>query len=394
MAEYAFLVLPALNSVYADAAQQLLQGEIAAFNRTVLRGRLLDIREEKIGGVPYVRFSSDHLGASDVQFLSNLSAIYALFEISGTRLTPIELNPLDRFASDLITIQKYQGKTNPLFTKLLMNVTLLSTEFADELLSRQMSVFDPLCGRGTTLNQALMYGYDAAGMEIDLKAFDAYSQFLGGWLKNHRIKHNMQVSEVRQQKKILGHRLFVALALNKELYKSKQFIKIEMINADTRTARTYFKRETFDAIVTDLPYGVRHGSRSSDMDLSRRPLDLLREALPGWKEVLRPGGSIGLSWNIHVAGREKVIDVVADSGLEIVSSEQSFRHTVDQSIVRDLLVGRKRRLMELSVQGTSNVGNVHSHDGVMSRSRGGYQPVPANVDRNERSVPMQAISLS
>lgn len=228
---------------------------------------------------------------------------------------------------------------------MLTNVALLSTEFADELLSRKFSVFDPLCGRGTTLNQALMYAHDAAGMDIDSTAFDAYAQFISTWLKNNRIKHNVHVAEIRQQKKMLGRRLCAELALSKELYKAKQFIKIEMVNADTRAARAYFEPETFDAIVTDLPYGVRHGSRSSDMDLSRRPLELLREALPAWTEVLRPGGSMGLSWNIHVASREKVAALVADSGLEIVTSEHSFRHAVDQSIVRDLVVGRKKRIV-------------------------------------------------
>jgi hypothetical protein len=340
MGEYAFLVLPALNSVYAEAAPRLMQAEIGMFNSTVFRGRLQDIQEAKIGGVPYIRFSAERLDARDIRFLSNLSSIYALFECNGCTLTPIELHPLDRFTSDLVTIQKYQGKTNPLFTKLLMNVTLLSTAVAEDLLSRTISILDPLCGRGTTLNQALMYGYDATGMDIDVAAFDAYSQFISTWLKNSRIKHDMQVTGPRQ-KKMPGRRLLVKLALSKELYKAKQFIEIEMINADTRAARTYFKPETFDAIVADLPYGVRHGSRSADMDLSRRPLDLLREALPVWTELLRPGGAIGLSWNIHVAGREKITDLLTDCGLKFEHADGAFRHVVDQSIVRDLIVGRK-----------------------------------------------------
>ena len=344
MVEYAFLVRPALNSVYADASPQLLQAEIAVLNNAVLGGRLQDIRELKIGGVPYLGFCSDRLAPRDIRFLSNLSSIYALFEINGAALKPIELQPLDRFAGDLITIQKYQGKTNPLFTKLLVNVTLLGTAFADDLLTRKLSVFDPVCGRGTSLNQALMYGYDAAGMEVDFRAVEAYAQFIGAWLKHRRMKHDLRLTAIRQQKRTLGHRLVVELAPTKELYKAKTLIRIEVVNADTRSAPNYFKRETFDAIVADLPYGVRHGSRgaaAAEADLSRRPLDLLREALPGWIEVLRPGGAVGLSWNTRVAGRERFIQVVADNGLEIMNPDLSFRHTVDQSIVRDLLVGRK-----------------------------------------------------
>ena len=42
------------------------------------------------------------------------------------------------------------------------------------MLTGRLTVFDPLCGRGTTLNQALMYGYDAAGLDVDGKDFEAY----------------------------------------------------------------------------------------------------------------------------------------------------------------------------------------------------------------------------
>ena len=99
----------------------------------------------------------------------------ALFERDGERLTPVELPRRDRFDDDLLTILKYSGKTNEVFTKLLLNVTVWSGAPVD---GRPLSVLDPMCGRGTTLNQVLMNGWHASGLDLDERDFDAYAAFL------------------------------------------------------------------------------------------------------------------------------------------------------------------------------------------------------------------------
>src|SRR5205085_3311919 len=137
---------------------------------------LTETGDRELGGVGYVTFSTaERLSEQDVALLSNLSSLYALFEFTGDLLRPVGITPLDKFDSDLLTIQKYPGKTNELFTKLLMNVTLLAT--ANPTVAKPLHVLDPLCGRGTTLNQAMMYGFDATGLEVDGKDFEAYEQF-------------------------------------------------------------------------------------------------------------------------------------------------------------------------------------------------------------------------
>src|SRR5262249_22779705 len=157
--------------------------------------------------------------------LSNLSSLYALFEMNGEWQRPVELRRLDQFDDDLLTIQKYAGKTNEQFTKLLLNVTILSSAFAAEAHDRKLSVFDPLCGRGTSLNQALMFGFDAAGTEIEGKDFDAYRVFLETWLRQKRIKHRALVQGRRNR------RLTVTLAPGKERYRSGEDIEINVVNA-------------------------------------------------------------------------------------------------------------------------------------------------------------------
>ncbi len=357
MTTYGFLVLPSHNRVYSRAAVQMVRGELAVFAATALGGRIHDIAETAIGGVPYITFSADALDDRDIRLLSNLSSLYALFEIDDDRRTlqPIDLTPLDLFGSDLLTIQKYSGKTNEDFTKLLLNVTAMATDGPLDLIGRKMRVLDPMCGRGTTLNQAMMYGFDAAGVEVDGKDFEAYSAFIRTWLKNNRVKHRSETTNVRRDRENLGRRLHVTLGASKELYKKGEVIELTMVNSDTLEADRFFRPGSFDLIVTDAPYGVRHGShphagragppqsgRGSE-GLSRSPVQLLEAAVPVWARLLRTGGAIGISWNTYVARRNDLAAILTANGFTLSEHEAfaSFRHRVDQAIIRDLIVARK-----------------------------------------------------
>ncbi|MCG5211756.1 TRM11 family methyltransferase [Streptosporangium soli] len=342
MARYAILILPAFNRVYGESAVRLTRSELAVFNGTALGGKAGDIAETMIGGVPYVTFEASELDASDIAFLSNLSSMYALFAMEGELLRPLAVHPLDKFASDLITIQKYAGKTNEHFTRLLLNITALSTDRPSGLLDRKLSVLDPMCGRGTTLNQALMYGYDATGIDLDGKDFDAYATFLRTWLKNRRLKHSAEITPIRRDRTQLGRRLHVTLGRTKELYKAGRVDQVTMINADTLRSRELLKAHSFDLLVTDAPYGVQHGSRGAGSALSRSPLQLLQAAIPLWRDLLRPGGAMGISWNTYVARRDELAKIMEASGLDVLDSAdyRAFEHRVDQAITRDILIAR------------------------------------------------------
>ena len=343
MTSYGMLILPSANRVYAEAAGSLMTAELELFSRSVLSHRLSSIDVSTIGGVRYVTWECDSLSAGDVAFLSNLSAAYALFAFDGEFLRPLELHPLDRYDDDLISIPKYSGKTNEQFTKLLLNATVLSSSFADDMLTRRMRVLDPLCGRGTTLSQAVMYGYDAAGVEINLKDFEAYSSFLSTWLKRKRVKHHLAVGPLRRDRQVIARKLDVTVGPDKESYKAGDTQHVEVLQADTAEADQYFRRGSFDVLVTDAPYGVQHGSRTSGNTRSRNPLELLADAGPVWAGLLRSGGALGLAWNTLVASREDAAEVLMDAGLEPLNEGPylNFRHRVDQSILRDVLIARK-----------------------------------------------------
>ncbi|MEV0623967.1 SAM-dependent methyltransferase [Nonomuraea sp. NPDC050404] len=337
MPRYALLILPAFNRVYGESSIRLTRAELAVFSERALDGEVLDSAEQRIGGVPYVTFeTTSPLSEPDVRLLSNLSSVYAVFGMEGELLRPLAMQSRDRLSSDLITIQKYAGKTNEHFTKLLLNVTALA---GDKGLADGLSVFDPLCGRGTTLNQALMYGYDAYGLDVDGKDFEAYSGFIKTWLRNRRLKHTAETVPVRRERALVGRRLNVTFGQSKEAVKAGDVQHLTVVNADTLKSREFFKPRSFDLLVTDAPYGVQHGSKGG-AGLSRSPLELLGKAVPGWAELLRPGGAMGISWNTYGGKSAELARILTDAGLEVLDYPD-FEHWVDQAIVRDIIVARK-----------------------------------------------------
>jgi hypothetical protein len=339
---YALLVSPAANRVYARTAPELTIAELGVLDATVLGGRLGQAETTEIAGVPYVTFSGD-LSDDDLRHLSNLSTAFALFErTDDDMLRPVTLHRLDCLDDDVLTILKYQGKTNELFTKLLLNVTAASSSSSSRMLTDRLRVLDPMCGRGTTLNQALMYGWNALGIDLDERDFDAYAAFLPRWLKDKRLKHSADTSRLRRDGRTVGRRFEATFATTKEAWAEGDAIHVSDLLADTRETGSLLKARSVDVVVTDAPYGVQHGSRAGS-GLQRRPLDLLREALPGWVQVLRTGGAVGIAVNVRTCPRTDALALLAEAGLEPLDGPvyRRFEHRVDQAIVRDVVVGRK-----------------------------------------------------
>lgn len=345
MSRYALLIAPSTNRVYADAALRLTRAELEIFAGSVLSGPVTGIEERRLGGVPYLTFDAK-LTDPDLAYLANLSSIYALFELVGAELVgaglvgdlllrPVELRPLGRYDDDLITIPKYAGKTNEQFTRLLLNVTLLASAAGPAMLERRLTVLDPLCGRGTTLNQALMYGYHAIGIERDGKEVDAYAGFLKTYLRRRRLKHHTELNPVRRDRKLVARRF--EAAIGSAMIGGAQTVTV--FHADTADARQFLKAGCADVIVADAPYGIAHGSHTGGAR-TRGPLDLLRTAVPVWAQLLADGGALGISWNTHVAGREQAAAVLTDNGLRVLDYPD-LSHRVDQAILRDILVARR-----------------------------------------------------
>ncbi|TWE12293.1 TRM11 family SAM-dependent methyltransferase [Rudaeicoccus suwonensis] len=340
MPEHLVLISPSANRVYAAATPSLITAETRAL-ATGFGIPDIEVEPTVLGGVPYLAVRTpDHLAEDGVALLSNLSAVHALFRREGALLAPVELQRSERYPSDLVTIQKYQGKTNEQWTRLLLNVTAAATRHPRKLLDGTLQVFDPMCGRGTTLNLALSLGLDVTGVDLDRKDYEAYSAFIKTWLRQHRLKHTAEDKQLRTGGQTRGRRLDIEVAPTKEDFKAGAVQRASFLNTDTSDLDGLLRATSQDVIVTDTPYGVLHGSHGDR--LARSPLDLLEVALSGWHRVLRSGGAIGLSFNRHVAPRSELSTLLQQHGFEPVTGEEdAFRHRVDASIDRDLLVAVK-----------------------------------------------------
>jgi SAM-dependent methyltransferase len=340
---YALLPRPSANRVYGATSLDLTRAELEFLDQHVLGRVIGEQTVTSLGGVEYLRFDCPDrsLDAFQVEVISNLSTLQALFTVEGPLLRPVTVRPRLRYDDDITTIQRYVGKTNEQFTRLLMNVTLAASGdgYRRLLGGEPVRLLDPLCGRGTTLNQAVVYGIDAYGVEIDRKDFEAYAQFIVTWLQNKRIKHKVERAKLRRGRTTPAQRLSITYGPPADPRRPR----IDVVNDDTVTAVEHFKERSMDLIVADLPYGVQHETRPGDGRISRHPDELLKRALPVWRRLLRPRGAIGLAWNLHTLDRARLFELAIDAGFAPCQSDDdpAFQHRVDQAITRDLVVATK-----------------------------------------------------
>lgn len=322
------LLAPSLNRVYAGEAPRLAAAELA-----VTAG--VEVEPVVIAGVDYLRIEAEPdqrlLEAVAVQ-----STKLGLYEDVSGLLRPIELENVDRLDEDLVTIPKYPGKTNEQLTRLLLNVTLSQITPS----AAQLSILDPLCGRCTTLLQAWRLGHNAAGVEADEKAIEAFAAYLKTYLRRKRLKHTADMTPVRREGKTLGKRFDAEVNLDG----SK--LSLGVFTGDTRQSAKLWGKRRFDAIVTDAPYGVVHGSVSDvrGKGRDRSASGLLADSIPVWAGQLRAGGALGMSWNTLGTPRETVVEMLSKAGLTVrdEGAWRRFSHRVDSSVHRDVIVAVKQ----------------------------------------------------
>jgi hypothetical protein len=293
-----------------------------------------------VAGIEYLAVATDSLDEPIMLALGRLSGFYAAFQREQDRLLPIEVNTPDLFDDDLVTIPKYAGKTNEQFTRLLINVTLASMR---RPIDGPVSILDPLCGRGTTLSTAMMLGCNAAGVETELRAVEAYAAYLRTYWRRKRLKHSLELNPVRREGSIIGKRLEAEVMP----VGGNRPIALTVFSGDTRQSAVLFGKRRFDAVLADAPYGVVHGSQTDVRGVSgkrdRSAAGLIGDALPVWAGQLKTGGALGLSWNAIGLRRERLLELLAGAGLEPLEfgPYRDFEHRVDSSIRRDVVVAVK-----------------------------------------------------
>ena len=345
MTTYAILYNPGHNRVYFDTSLKLAAAELgiaAGLSST----EYTNIRNENIFGTNYLIFETcDKLSEKDIKIISNLSFIYALFE-AATIEGELYLKPILRLSASYVdesigSILKYTGKTNEIFTRMMLNIAYCSQPCRGNI-----KLLDPVAGKGTTLYEGLIKGYNVYGIEIGEKVTAEACTFMKKFLETSRYKFTFNTMKVSGEKKSFSAvRHTFEIAKTKYDFKSKNTKIAEFISGNSLYADKLFKRDYFDMIVGDLPYGIQHGNVTNEKQssMTRNPAELLNLCVPSWYKVLRRQGVIVLSWNLNVLSRVKAIQILEEKGL-VVENEgfyTQFEHRVDQAIKRDIIVARK-----------------------------------------------------
>ncbi|MBQ3575467.1 MAG: hypothetical protein IJA26_07335 [Clostridia bacterium] len=274
-----------------------------------------------------------------IKAIGDHSLLYVLFENrEGGMLLPVQGRNPAYVGSDLPGILKYKGKTNELFLQLLINAALYAGKFAKYGSQRPMNLLDPMCGRGTTLFVGANRGWHTTGSDVDKTDLSEAEKFLRRYFEYHRMKHTHKRSSRTVQGEKPAQVSEFTFADTPEHFKAGETCTLRLTNADAAKTKEVFGAGKFEMIVCDLPYGVQHASVGSS------PEKLLEKALPGWKEALKRGGSIAVSFNAQSLKREKVLELMEKAGLEAKrgGAYENFSHWVEQAVTRDIAVAVKK----------------------------------------------------
>ena len=344
---YAILCNPGHNRVYFETSLKLSISEFNIVARKLSTG-FENVQHQNIRGIDYITFQTDgELSLPDIKIISDLSFAYALFKIEHicgkTYFEPIKKEREDFVDESIGTILKYTGKTNEIFTRMMINVAFYSQDNNENI-----RLLDPIAGKGTTLYEGLIKGYSVYGIEIGDKVVNESYHFVKRFLETARYKFEYTSEKISGKNKsfsALKHTF--ETARTKEEFKNKNTKTIELIAGNSLYANKYHKKNYFDIIIGDLPYGVQHGNVTNEKQssLTRNPAELLSACLPPWLEVLKPNGIIVLAWNSNVLSRKKMEQLFEEQGLGVKNDEAylQFEHRVDQSILRDIVVAQKPR---------------------------------------------------
>lgn len=185
-------------------------------------------------------------------------------------------------------------------------------------------VLDPMGGYGQTLFECVLRGVDGATLEISPTA------------------SNRSAENFRKLLQHLGRHFKESYDGTCHLFAMHDFLRnrYQIINGDTQAAHRHLPNQQFDGLITDFPYGIRAGGRNEK--LTPIPLDaLLDAALPSWKRLLKPSGTVVVAYNLNTLPRETLLDLVQKHGFRQRFADVDLQARISDKIHRDIAAFEK-----------------------------------------------------
>lgn len=343
--KYAILIKPIGNIPFFETMKKMCLYE-ARIMFEAIDMEIVSMEVKKYGKGTYLTFITDQTLSSDrLEHITKLSFYYTLFKIEAESWCPID-DPYTPFIGEDLSVRlKYNGKTNESFTRLMINVAKYSSGFANVIgeSSSNLTLLDPVCGKGTTLFEGLIDGYQAYGVERNKQSVNDMNHYVLRYLKEGRYKHAGMTGKAIINGKQIGEYVQIDIGKTKDEVKKKTGQMLKVLRGDTTDTALFYKKNSVNFIVADLPYGVQHIGKNQETSV-RKLDDLLTQSIASWIQVLKKGGVIALSWNTYTDKRDRISDVLQAHGLDVKDSDEylHFAHRVSQAINRDIIVAVKQ----------------------------------------------------
>src|SRR5216683_5133211 len=257
--------------------------------------------------------------------LGATSEVYQYFarmgEIEGPLLRPLEPHFRPFIPLEMTETRRYRGKTNEIFSQVLLNVAIFAGAYAQEFTSR-LRILDPLAGGGTTLFLAIAAGHDAFGIELERQDIETTAVFIRQYLHSEHIPFK----ELDERGRKAGRRYQFEIG-------QKGATRLLALALGDASQADLHMREVpggprMHAVVGDLPYGIQHFGEIAG---------ILRKALPVWESMILPGGTLALAWNATRIERANMVELVEQHTHLKVRNDPPYTqlvHTVDRVIKR------------------------------------------------------------
>jgi Predicted DNA modification methylase len=335
--KYGILLWPHANSRYQEAVEPLALAELRLLLSAT--GIQAEVNTQTVCGASLLCFESEPLTPRQCALIERHSMMYLLCVVQGDLLQPIGGKTPPYLGSDLSGILKYKGKTNEAFTRLLMNLSLCASDFTDRF-DDKLALIDPMCGRMTTLFEAVNRGYDAYGIDCDSKELSEGLKFFKKYLEYHRFKHQACEQSLTLQGKLSARLRTFDFANDPQAYKEGKTIHLAGIGQDSELSLNALGKEKFHLAAFDLPYGVQRGPGGKDSFEQ-----LLKRTLIALKRTLKKGGAVAISFNSYTLPTQAARQLLETAGFAVMSGGDynEFKHWVEQAIVRDIVIGKKTK---------------------------------------------------